>query len=91
MQEALPAQPTQLVVHDYSLWLTELLNLLYHERCNLLAIYLTIVMREDEDRRRRENMMLEEERLRREKEELDHRYKNELHDRQRAYEGITSL
>lgn len=41
--------------------------------------------REEEDRRRRENMMIEEERLRREKDELDRRYKIELEDRDKAY------
>ncbi len=34
-----------------------------------------IVLREDEDRRRRENMMFEEERLKKEKDDLDYRYR----------------
>eukprot|EP00347_Sterkiella_histriomuscorum_P019779 403340323 len=76
---ALPSeQPKQQVVYDYSLWLTELLNLLYYER----------LLREDEDRRRREHMLMEEERLRREKDDLDFRYQKELKDRQRAYEDL---
>jgi len=67
-------------VYDYSLWLTELLNLLYYERSKL-ELLISIVLREDEDRRRREHMLLEEERLRREKEDLDFRYQKELRDR----------
>ena len=73
-----PPPPKTEVVYDYSVWLTELLNLLYYER----------LAREDEDRRRREAMLLEEERLRREKEDLDRRYQRELDDRQRAYETM---
>ncbi len=65
-------------VYDYSLWLTELLNMLYYER----------LLREDEERKRREAMLVEEERLRREKEDLDYRYQRELVDRRREYEQM---
>ncbi|CDW85289.1 UNKNOWN [Stylonychia lemnae] len=47
-----------------------------------------VVQQEDEDRRRREHMLMEEERLRREKDDLDYRYQNELKDRQRSYEDL---